>query len=106
MNRRQITIVAIVAGVLAVAACGCWAVQRRAEDKRVTPEWLNPHQPPEGVAAELSALGPAQSWAANRCTPMAASCADRTAGRRTRRTYPGTLADSPDSFIRASVELG
>jgi hypothetical protein len=83
-----------------------FAVNRRDVLSRAMPAWLDPGQPPDGVAAQLNTLTADQSWAANRARHMTACCADRTAGRRIRRTYPATLAEDPNSFIRATIEGG
>lgn len=96
----------IVVGLVVVLAVGglMFAMARRDRFNRAAPAWLDPHQPPDGVAAELSTLTAAQSQAANGCTPLSACCADRTAGARVRRTYPGSLAYSDGSFIRVFVK--
>jgi hypothetical protein len=106
MTRRQMIVGGVIVGVLGVAVVTLWCVQRRAEGKGVAPAWLDPHQPAPDVASELTVLNADQSWAANRARPMAACCAGRTAGMRVRRTYDGNLADSPYSFIRASLAIG
>jgi hypothetical protein len=96
----------IVGGVLLVVAALCaWGYQRRAELARRVPSWLDPKQPPENVTVPLA---PAASLAANGCPPMTACCDGRGAGRRVRRTYPGSLADSSSSLVgvRFSAELG
>lgn len=104
MNRRQTIIMGAIAGVVAVAVLVLWGVQRRADRKRITPAWLDAGQPAEQLPAAVG-LTAAQSWAANRCGPINASCADRTAGRRIRREYPGSLAESSDSFIQAGFQF-
>lgn len=105
MDRKRLTIAAGVAVVIGVAAIVLMGAERRAALARSRPAWLDPQQPSEGIAADLRTVSDAESWAANRCRPMAASCSGYTAGRRIRRTYPGSLADAPYSFIRASVDL-
>jgi hypothetical protein len=79
-----------------------WSVQRRQAFEAAAPGWLNPGQPPDGVAAPLTA---AQSYAANRCRPMTACCTGRTAGMRTRRTYPPTVAGWSGSFLSAGFNV-
>lgn len=104
MTTRHKTLMGIVA-VLAAAVLAVWAANRRYAFLRAAPAWLDPQQPPEGVAASWGALNPAESRAANSTSPMTACCAGRGAGRRIRRTYPDTLAASPHSFIRAGFDL-
>lgn len=104
MNRRRVVVLVLVA--VGAAAFFLYACYRRAAWERAAPAWLDPKQPPDGVASQLPTLTDAQSWAANRCRPMAASCCDNTAGRRIRRTYPGSLAESPDSFVRGRLGFG
>ena len=105
MDRRW-KAVGLVVLVVAAGAFLLFAVNRRSRWERAAPAWLDPQQPPDGVASQLSTLTEAQSWAANRCRHMSACCGDQTAGRRVRRTYPGSLAESDTSFIRASFGLG
>lgn len=106
MNGRQRVIAWATLGVLAVAAFVVYATTRREIFTAAHPDWLDSGQPPEGLAATVGTLTAAESWAANRASHMTASCTGRGAGRRVRRTYPQTLADSPHSFIRANVNLG
>lgn len=105
MNTRQIRAAAIVVGVLLIAVGVLYAANRRDALARAKPDWLDPQQPPDGVAAQLTTLSQDQSWAANRARHMTACCLGRTAGRRIRRTYPGCLADSDTSIVRTQVEL-
>lgn len=105
MTRRQCAIAAAVVGVVALAALTLFNVNKRAAGARATPAWLDPQQPPETVTPNLLPVPAGQSWAANRCRPMAASCPEHTAGRRVRRIYPGSLADSSGSFVRGFAEL-
>lgn len=105
MTRRQQIVAGVIVLVLLAAAVALWAANRRAALMRAMPAWLDPEQPPEGVAAAWGTLSEAQSWAANRATPMTACCAGRSAGSRVRRTYADTLAHDPGSFIRASFDL-
>jgi hypothetical protein len=105
VDRRRWRIIGLVVLAVAGAALFLIAVTRRVQFYRAAPAWLDPDQPPDGVAAELSTLTADQSWAANRCRNMSACCADQTAGARTRRIYPGTLADSDSSFIRGGGSL-
>ncbi len=98
MTRRQTVIMAVIVATLATAAVVLWMVNRTAERERNSPAWLDPQQPPEGVTSPAGV-----SWAANRCRPMVGPCHDHTAGRRIRRTYPGTLASSDASIV---AELG
>lgn len=106
MNTRQRVVVGAITLTLAAVVVAVWAANRRYALLRAKPAWLDPEQPPEGVAAVWGTLSPAQSWAANRATPMTACCPGRGAGSRVRRVYPDTLADSPTSFIRAGFNLG
>lgn len=92
--------------ILAILALSIWVMQRRRDDASRTPAWTDPGQPPVGVANTPTQLTADQSWAANRCAPFAASCADNTAGMRVRRRYPDTLADSECSIVRGSIALG
>jgi hypothetical protein len=73
-----------------------WSAQRKATFEAAAPPWLDPRQPPSRVVAPLTAQ---QSYAANHAAPMSASCLGHGAGRRLRRTYPPTLADSGASFV-------
>jgi hypothetical protein len=102
-DRRRLARVALV--VVAVGMFILFASMRRDRYNRATPNWLDPQQPPDGIATDLGTLTEKQSWAANRAAPMNACCTDRGAGRRVRRTYPGTLADHPDSLVAGSVRI-
>lgn len=104
MSRRQMIVLWVIFGAVAVAGLGAVMIHRRRPAPQV-PEWLAGGQPPDSVAPDLMTLTPDQSWAANRARPMVACCGDYTAGRRIRRTYPRSLAESPDSFIAASFDL-
>jgi hypothetical protein len=106
MTTRQKAVCWAVAAALAFAALAIYAANRRYRFLAAKPAWLDPQQPPEGIAATYGTLTPAESWAANRASHLSACCTDRGAGRRIRRTYPATLADSDGSFIRASFNLG
>lgn len=105
MTRRQTIIIGVIAGVLAVAALALYAIGRRDAWTRAAPAWLNPSQPADGVAAELSTLTVDQSWAANRARHMTGCCTDQTAGTRVRRTYPSTLAESDCSIVKGQLSL-
>lgn len=105
MNRRQKIVAGVIVLALTLVVVAVWAANRRYAFLRAKPEWLDPEQPPEGVAASWGALSPAESWAANRASPMSACCTGRGAGSRVRRVYDDTLADSPHSFIRADINL-
>lgn len=105
MNRKQLIATSTVAALLAVAVLVLLGVNRREALKSAIPAWLQTTQPPDGVAADLPTLTDGESWAANRCRPMAGSCGDNTAGRRIRREYPASLAEMSGSFIRASFDL-
>lgn len=98
----------IAGGVVVVAVLAVWALgsQRRAAFARSVPAWLDVHQPPENIAAQLPTVSEAESWAAARCRPPACCSPAYTAGMRVRRLYPETLAASPHSSIRASFEVG
>jgi len=102
VNRQKITVVVIL-GVVALAVITLACVNRRAIADR-WPAWLMFSQPPENVGDPAS-LTVDQSWAANRCRPMAASCGAHSAGSRIRRVYPETLADSETSFVRTTAQL-
>lgn len=99
---RNVKIGLGVLGALGVVWFVMWSARRKRVFDANKPPWLDPGQPPAGVAAPLTA---AQSFAANRCRPMSACCVGRTAGLRTRRTYPGTVADSPHSLVQASFDV-
>ena len=106
MTTRQKVMAGVVALALLLVVLAVWAANRRYAFLRAAPAWLDPEQPPEGVAAAWGAVSPAQGWAANRASPMSACCTGRGAGSRVRREYPDTLAASPNSFIRADFNLG
>lgn len=105
MSRRQMLITAAVGGLLILGVLLLVGWNRREALRHAVPEWLRPHQPPETITPELLTVSEAESFAANRCRPMAASCGDNTAGRRIRRTYPGSLTESPDSLIRVAFDI-
>ena len=105
MTRQQAIRSAAIAGAVVLAMVVLVCIRRRQADTPAVPAWLDTVQPPDTVAADLMTLTPDQSWAANRCRPIHAACSDYTAGRRIRRTYPPSLADSPHSFIRTSLQL-
>ncbi len=105
-SREQVA-TGVVIALLAGGAVALYAINRRADLKRVKgPDWLDVQQPPDGVATDFQTLSADQSWAANRCRPMTACCSGRSAGSRIRKTYPGSLASSDHSFIRASFAVG
>lgn len=93
LDRRQ-TVIAATAGSVLLAALIVWGAQRRADTRAATPAWTDPHQPAEGTAAQ-----PAMDWAATRPPTITGACAGITAGAKVRRTYAGSLADDPNSFI-------
>lgn len=101
MSRRQ-WIVITGGGVVLVLATFLW-MQRRSIAAGETPAWLHINQPPDSIAPDLLVLSEEESMLANRAAPMAAAC---TGPSRVRRTYPGDLASSPHSFIRAGFALG
>lgn len=101
MNRR---VVFVAAAGLGVAAVLIWMIQRRATLPRV-PEWLDTRQPPATLAAQLSTLSEAQSWAANRCRPINAACPGYTAGYRVHRLWPDNLSSDPGSLVRFGFEF-
>lgn len=76
--------------------------------ERIHPSWLDPRQPPEGVAANLGVLTAAESLAANGCPPMGACSVARTARMDTMRQWPGHLVDHPDSLVSliGQIEVG
>lgn len=103
MNRqRWLMLGGLVALVLFV--CVAFIVRKR-RFERAHPSWLDPQQPPEGVAAQMTTLTPGESLAANGCWPMSAPCTGRTARLDTMRTYPGHLTDHPGSLIHALVQV-
>lgn len=106
MDRKHMITVGVIAGAVAGGVLLLLAWRRKQADTPAVPAWLDYQQPPDSVAPDLMTLTPDQSWAANRCRPMIASCGEFSAGRRVRRTYPSNLAASPNSFIRASFDLG
>lgn len=90
-----LVLVALVVGVTVVVRVG---VKRRRQG--VTPrEWLDPGQPAEGVANQLTTLTAGESLAANGCPHVGAYSPCRTARMDTMRTYPGHLIDHPHSLI-------
>lgn len=105
MTRQQAVRVATIGAAVVLVLLVLVLVRRKQVQTPAVPAWLDFRQPPDSVAADLGVLTPDQSWAANRCRHIMAPCGDYTAGRRIRRTYPASLADSPDSFIRASFDL-
>jgi hypothetical protein len=91
----------IVGGAVAGAAVlTFWWIQRRAEQKRSTPDWSDPADPATGAAGQPSGPFPAGP------DPVAAFHAVRPgtphmqAGSRIMRHYPGTLVDDPESLVR------
>lgn len=99
MNRRQSITAGVIVAVVAGFALVLVAIGRKARYERAAPAWLDPEQPPDGVAASLPCVTPDQSWAANRARHMSGACTGQTAGNRVRRTYPETLASSSASFV-------
>lgn len=100
VTRRQTVIASAVVAVLAAAAAGLWYLNRVQAQERETPSWLDPQQPPPGIAAPaMATVTPGQSWAANRPRHMTASCCGQSAGLRIRRTYAPTLASDPGSLV-------
>lgn len=104
MTRRQAVKSAAIGAAVALAVVVLVLVRRRQAQTPQVPAWLDIRQPPDAIPS-AAGLTADQSWAANRCRPFAASSGDHTAGRRVRRTYPASLAESPHSFIRTSFEL-
>jgi hypothetical protein len=107
VNRRHLKVIALIVATIAgvLLALVCW--RKREALQEAVPEWLASNQPPtQTIVPELLTVSPEQSYAANRCRPMAASCGDFTAGRRTRRIYPDTLESDPNSLVRAHFEIG
>jgi hypothetical protein len=102
MRRRSLWIGAAFLGVVLLGLVVAVSAQRKQSFEAAAPPWLDPHQPPRGVAAPLTE---AQSFAANRCRPFSASSAGRSAGRRLRRTYPPTLAESATSFVQLGFDV-
>lgn len=105
MTRRQMIVSGVIAGLALLGVLGLLVVGRNQRLKSSIPAWLQLRQPPDTVAADMATVSEAESWAANRCRPMAASCGGNTAGRRIRREYPGSLEQSEHSFIRGHIEL-
>lgn len=105
MTGRQRAVAVVVLVLAAVATFIVYAVNRRERIERASPAWLDPHQPPDGVAGELTTLTAGESWAANRCRPLAASCSAHTAGRRVRRIYDPTLEQSSGSYVRTALQI-
>lgn len=99
ITSRQAVVGGAVVAVLGLAALLLWRTQLRAQDEATTPDWSDPHQPADDLGPAMQVADPGQSWAANRCGPMTACCTGQTAGRRTRRLYDATLADSPNSLV-------
>ncbi len=103
MNRRALAI----AGGIAVGVIVLWSagkVRRNAAD-RSTPDWLRYDRVPDNVAADMATVSPAESWAAVRARPICCASPGYTAGMRTRRVYPETLAADPNSLIRTHFDL-
>lgn len=105
MNRKGLIIGLVVLAVLLCSGGFLFVFEWRRKDAEHTTGWLEAGQPPLGIANQGTAPAD-QSWAANRCRPMIASCTGLTAATRLRRTYPETLADSADSIVRARVDVG
>lgn len=93
MSRRRTLLIAGGGGL--VLALGLLAWQRNWRAKFGRAAWTDPEQPPEGTAGMPVGPTPAATWAASR--PSDPGC---RGGARIMRTYPGTLADDPDSPVR------
>lgn len=100
--RRSLWIGLAFLGVVAIGVFVAVSAQRKATLEAAAPPWLDPGQPPQGVAAPLTAM---QSFAANRCSHFSASSAGRGAGRRLRRTYPASLGESRESFVQLGFDV-
>lgn len=96
---RQAAIAGGLVGLGVVAVVGLWGYQRRQEQARMDPPWLQSGQPDVGVANQLTTVDAGRSRAANGCPPFAAPCTGRTVGLNTRRTYAPTLSDDPNSLV-------
>jgi len=92
--RVRNVLIAVGLGV-AVAVAGLWWFGQRRRKAIQSPPWGEFVQPPD----QIEPLGGPQSWAANRCRPLAASCDAYTAGRRLRRLYAPTCFDDPNSLV-------
>lgn len=92
----------IAAGAVAgAAAAAFWAIQRRHEAARQTPDWGDPQQPAVGTGGQL--LGQPVPPSPD---PVASWCAVRpgsprlNGGSKVMRTYAATLVDDPESLVR------
>lgn len=94
------------AGLVLVAIAAAYAVQRRRAFQAAHPEWLDPQQPPEGVAAQMTTLTDAETRAVYGVPHMTAGCTMHTARRDLMRTYPETLGHCKDSLIQLDFAAG
>lgn len=103
MNRRSLIIGLVAVAVLLVAMCAYYRARRLA----MVPTWLNPEQPPQGVASQLGVISPAQAAVVYGCSPLAGPCSNYSAGSRVLRTYAPSLADDDDALVfRLKIEGG
>lgn len=105
MTRRQYVTIGGIALAVVLAVLLLVGVRNKEALQRMRPAWLDPGQPPDDISSALMVCTEAESWAANRCRPMVASCGPNSAGHRIRRTYPATLAASEGSFVRARADV-
>lgn len=70
--------------------------------RKPRPAWTDPEQPDPVMVA---AADPTRRFAGAWATPMVGPCPGYSAGSRTLRTYPASLADSCASFI-VGFEVG
>lgn len=101
-TRARLHVIGVIALVVIAVCFVLWAIARKQTYTASVPAWSEFDQPPDGIASQVTTLSADQSWAANRCRPMTASCGNRTAGRRLHRTYPATLGHDPCDPVQAS----
>jgi len=106
VTQRQKIVAGVILAIGVVTVVLLWNVERRARILARIPGWTATEVVPDSVAPDLGTVSELESWAANRCRPMAACCSEETAGRRVAKFYPSSLANSPFSLIRANFEVG
>lgn len=103
MNRRSLIIGAVAIGAILLLMCAYYRARRLAS----VPTWLNPEQPPQGVASQLGVISPAQAAVVYGCAPLAGPCSNYSAGSRTLRTYAPSLTDDDNALVfRLNIEGG
>jgi hypothetical protein len=102
---RQRWVLYIFAGAVAVALLCAYAWQRRATFARILPGALDGTPPPEGVAAQITTLTDGEMRAVYGVPTFTGACSMNTARSDYMRTWPGHLADCPDSLIRGEFTI-